>query len=142
MIKLQDHFLLTRRSEPVGVKQDLHSLQASGKSHNVHLWYVPLFELLQNRMHTKDPVPSSMGVLIPGSVKSSSSFNLLLKYHFHGNKSRLSGLKMPSVTSYCAQRGRTVARKSSIVGLYVCAGELCIHAGGLTFKFDKNSTNL
>jgi len=37
MIKLQDHFLLTRRTEPVGVKQDLHSLQASGKSHNVHL---------------------------------------------------------------------------------------------------------
>jgi len=37
MIKLQDHFLLTRRTELVGVKQDLHSLQASGKSHNVHL---------------------------------------------------------------------------------------------------------
>jgi len=36
MIKLQDH-LLTRRTEPVGVKQDLHSLQASGKSHKVHL---------------------------------------------------------------------------------------------------------
>jgi len=37
MIKLQDHFLLTRRTEPVGVKQDLHSLLASGKSqsHNV-----------------------------------------------------------------------------------------------------------
>jgi len=30
---------------------------------------------------------------------------------------------------------RTVARKSSIGGLYVHAG------GGLTFKFDKNSTD-
>jgi len=29
LIKLQDHFLLTRCTEPVGVKQDLHSLQAS-----------------------------------------------------------------------------------------------------------------
>jgi len=37
MIKLQDHFLLIRRTEPIGVKQDLHSLQASGKSDNVHL---------------------------------------------------------------------------------------------------------
>jgi len=69
MTKLRDHFLLTRRTEPVGVKQDLHSLQASGKSHNVHLWYVPRFELLQNRMDTKDPVPSSIGVVIPGSVR-------------------------------------------------------------------------
>jgi len=32
MIKLQDHFLLTSK-RPVGVKQDLHSFQASGKSH-------------------------------------------------------------------------------------------------------------
>jgi len=37
MIKLQDNFLLTRRTVPVGVKQDLHSLQATGKSHNVCL---------------------------------------------------------------------------------------------------------
>ena len=38
---------------------------------------------------------------------------------------------------------RTVARKSSIGGVYVCAGELCVRAGGgLTFKFDKNSTNI
>jgi len=38
---------------------------------------------------------------------------------------------------------RTVARKSSIGGLYVCAGGLYVHVwGGLTFKFDKNSTNL
>jgi len=35
MIKLRDHFVLT--TEPVGVKQDLHSLQESGKSDNVHL---------------------------------------------------------------------------------------------------------
>ena len=69
MIKLQDHFLLTRRTEQVGVKQDLHSLQTSGKSHNVHLWYFPRFGLLQNRMDTKDPVPSSIGVVIPGSVR-------------------------------------------------------------------------
>jgi len=69
MINLQDHFLLTRRTEPVGVKQDLHSLQASGKSDNVHLWYVPRFELLQNRMDTKDPVPSSISVVIPRSVR-------------------------------------------------------------------------
>jgi len=68
MNKLQDHFLLIRRTEPVGVKQDLHSLQASGKSHNVHLWYVPRVELLQNRMDTKNPAPSSIGVVIPGSV--------------------------------------------------------------------------
>ena len=64
VMKLQDHFLLTRRTEPVGVKQDLHSLQASGKSHNVHLWHVPRFGLLQNRMDTKDPVPSSIGAVI------------------------------------------------------------------------------
>jgi len=69
MIKQQQNFLLTRRTEPVGVKQDLHSLQASGKSHNGHLWYVPRFELLQNRMDTKDPVPSSIGVVIPGIVR-------------------------------------------------------------------------
>jgi len=67
MIKLQDRFLLTRRTEPVEVKQDLQSLQASGKSHNVHLWYVPTFELLQNPMDTKDPVQSSIGVVIPWS---------------------------------------------------------------------------
>ena len=36
MIKLQDHFLLTRRTKLVWVKQDLYSLQASGKSHDVH----------------------------------------------------------------------------------------------------------
>ena len=69
MIKLQDIFPLTRRIDPVGVKQDLHSLQASGKRHIVHLWYVPQFELLQNRMDTKDPAPSSIGVKIPGSVR-------------------------------------------------------------------------
>ena len=67
MIKLQDHFLLTRRTEPVGLMRilshfSLHSLQASRKTHNVHLWYVPRFELLQNRMDTKDPAPSSIGV--------------------------------------------------------------------------------
>ena len=67
MIKQQDH-LLTRRTEPVGVKQDLHSLQASGKSHKAHLWYVPRFELLQNRMDTKGPVPSSIGKLISGRL--------------------------------------------------------------------------
>jgi len=69
MIKLQDHFHLTRRTEPVGVKQDLHSLQASGKSHNVHLWYVSRFELLQKRMDTKDQAPFSIGVVIPGNVR-------------------------------------------------------------------------
>jgi len=37
---------------------------------------------------------------------------------------------------------RTVVRQSSIGGLYVCARGLCISAGrGLTFKFEKNSTN-
>jgi len=69
MIKLQDHFLRTRRTEPLWVKQDLHSLQTSGKSDNVHLRYVPRFELLQNSLDTKDPVPSYMGVVIPGSVQ-------------------------------------------------------------------------
>jgi len=68
MIKLQDHFLLIRRTGLMGWKQDLHSLQASGKSYNVNLWYFPRFGLLQNRMDTKDPVPFSIGVLIPGSV--------------------------------------------------------------------------
>ena len=34
-----------------------------------HLWYVSRFELLQNRMNTKDPVPSSIGVVIPGNVR-------------------------------------------------------------------------
>jgi len=37
---------------------------------------------------------------------------------------------------------RTVARKSSIGRLYVCAGGFTFVQGGLTFKFDKNSTNL
>jgi len=69
MIKLQNHFLLTMRTEPVGMKQDLHSLQASGKSHRVHLWYAPRFELPQNRMDTKGPVPSSISIVIPGSVR-------------------------------------------------------------------------
>ena len=45
------------------------ALQASGKSDNVNLWYLPRFELLQNRMDNKDPEPSSIGVLIPGSVR-------------------------------------------------------------------------
>jgi len=65
MIKLQDHFLLTRRTQTVGVKRDLHSLQAVATS----IYDVPRFELLQNRMDTKDPAPSSIGVLIPGSVQ-------------------------------------------------------------------------
>jgi len=46
-----------RRAKVPLQKQDLHSLQASGKIHNIHLWYVPRFELLQNRMDTNDPVP-------------------------------------------------------------------------------------
>jgi len=46
------------------VKQYLYSVQASGMSHNG-----PRFELLQNRMDTKDPVPSSISVVIPGSVR-------------------------------------------------------------------------
>ena len=37
MIKLQDHFPLARRTEPVGLKQDMHSLQASGTKHILHL---------------------------------------------------------------------------------------------------------
>ena len=43
----------------------------------------------------------------------------------------------PSVTW-----SRTVARKSSIGGHYVCGGFTLLQGGGLTFKFDKNSTNL
>jgi len=37
---------------------------------------------------------------------------------------------------------RTVARKLSVGGLYYYAVGLYVRAGGLTFKFDKNSTNL
>ena len=69
MIKLQDHFLLTRPTEPVRMKQDLQSLKASGESYNVHLWYVPRFELFQNCMETKGLVPFFIGVVIPGSVR-------------------------------------------------------------------------
>jgi len=39
-------------------------------------------------------------------------------------------------------QGRTVSRKSSIGELYVCAGGFTYVQEGLTFKFDKNSTNL
>jgi len=39
-------------------------------------------------------------------------------------------------------QGRTVARKSSMEELYVCAGGFTHVQEGLTFKFDKNSTNL
>ena len=89
MIKQQDH-LLTRRTEPVGVKQDLHSLQASGKSHKAHLWYVPRFELLQNRMDTKGPVPSSIGKLIPGRLLKA----LVFLYAFEESQ----GLRMRNFT--------------------------------------------
>jgi len=39
-------------------------------------------------------------------------------------------------------RCRTVARQSSIGGLYVCGVGFAIVQWGLDIKFDKNSTNL
>jgi len=44
---------------------------ASGKSDNVHLWDVPRFELLQNRMDTKDHMSSSIGIVITRRVQLS-----------------------------------------------------------------------
>jgi len=42
--------------------------------------------------------------------------------------------------SYKRLESRTVARKASIRGRYVCVGRLYVYVGRLTFKFGKNST--